>query len=170
MWREHPKTGLARTTYHQDHRSCGAALHWGCHEGWCSSWVCSSPLGSNMLTALLHAALCAMVMWSFLQLLFGAYFGPAGRTVFALLGAIVFSGYIIFDTEQLIARFELDDYIMASVALYLVRQHTVLGSWQGVPGFQGWLQGATSARTHLPWMLSQLSGAGRSEVSDCCCW
>ena len=63
-----------------------------------------------------------MVMWSFLQLLFGAYFGPAGRTVFALLGAVVFSGYIIFDTEQLIARFDLDDYIMASVALYLVRR------------------------------------------------
>jgi FtsH-binding integral membrane protein len=62
-----------------------------------------------------------MVMWSFIQLLFGAYVGPAGRTVFALLGAILFSAYIVFDTEQLIARFDLDDYIMASVALYLVR-------------------------------------------------
>ena len=66
------------------------------------------------------AALFALVMWSFAQLLFGAFLGPAGRTVFALLGAIVFSGYIVFDTEQLIARFDLDDYIMASVALYLV--------------------------------------------------
>ncbi len=62
-----------------------------------------------------------MVMWSFIQLLFGAYVGGPAKTVFALLGALVFSGYIIFDTEQLIARHDLDDYIMASVALYLVR-------------------------------------------------
>jgi hypothetical protein len=60
-------------------------------------------------------------MWSFIQLLFGAYVGGPAKTIFALLGAVLFSGYIIFDTENLIARHDLDDYIMASVALYLVR-------------------------------------------------
>lgn len=83
-----------------------------------------------------------MVMWSFLQLLFGAYFGPAGRTVFALLGAIVFSGYIVFDTEQLIARFDLDDYIMASVALYLVRSPSCIAA-----GLQGTRDQGSVARS-----------------------
>ena len=33
--------------------------------------------------------------------------GGPGETVFALLGAIVFSGYIVFDTENLISRYVL---------------------------------------------------------------
>ena len=43
-------------------------------------------------------------MWSFLQLVLGSYLGPASRTIFALLGALVFSAYIVLDTENLIAR------------------------------------------------------------------
>lgn len=39
-----------------------------------------------------------------MQVAFGAYVGGPGKTVFALLGAIVFSGYIVFDTENLISR------------------------------------------------------------------
>ena len=50
------------------------------------------------------AALCGLVMWSFLQLVLGSYLGPASRTIFALLGALVFSAYIVLDTENLIAR------------------------------------------------------------------
>ena len=45
-------------------------------------------------------------MWSFLQLVLGSYLGPASRTIFALLGALVFSAYIVLDTENLIARWE----------------------------------------------------------------
>ena len=66
------------------------------------------------------AALCGLVMWSFLQLLLGSYLGPASRTIFALLGAIVFSAYIVLDTENLIAKHDLDDYVAASLSLYLV--------------------------------------------------
>ncbi|KAK9917256.1 hypothetical protein WJX75_002426 [Coccomyxa subellipsoidea] len=71
------------------------------------------------LGPILFAALTAMVLWSIIQVAFGAYVGGPGKTVFALLGAIVFSGYIVFDTENLISRHDLDDYIMASVSLYL---------------------------------------------------
>ena len=66
------------------------------------------------------AALCGLVMWSFLQLILGSYLGPASRTIFALLGAIVFSAYIVLDTENLIAKHDLDDYVAASLSLYLV--------------------------------------------------
>lgn len=58
-----------------------------------------------------------LVIWGFFQMFFPV--GPVGRTVFALIGAVVFSGYIVFDTHLLIARFDLDDYIWASVQLYL---------------------------------------------------
>ncbi|CAL5229149.1 g12423 [Coccomyxa viridis] len=71
------------------------------------------------LGPILFCALCGLVMWSFLQLVLGSYLGPASRTVFALLGALVFSAYIVLDTENLIAKHDLDDYVAASLSLYL---------------------------------------------------
>lgn len=65
-------------------------------------------------TLVLHTQL---VIWGFFQMFLPV--GPIGRTIFALIGAVVFSGYIVFDTHLLIARFDLDDYIWASVQLYL---------------------------------------------------
>lgn len=49
-------------------------------------------------------------------------FFPLGSTstaVFSAIGAIVFSGYVVYDTENLIKRFTYDEYIWASVNLYL---------------------------------------------------
>ena len=49
-------------------------------------------------------------------------FFPLGSTSVAVYGglsAIIFSGYIVYDTDNLIKRFTYDDYIWASVALYL---------------------------------------------------
>lgn len=39
--------------------------------------------------------------------------------IYGGLGAIIFSGYIIYDTNNLIKRFSYDDYIWAAVSLYL---------------------------------------------------
>lgn len=47
-----------------------------------------------------------LVIWGFFQMFFPV--GPVGRTIYALIGAVVFSGYIVFDTHLLIARFDLD--------------------------------------------------------------
>ncbi|EFN57628.1 hypothetical protein CHLNCDRAFT_59619 [Chlorella variabilis] len=65
----------------------------------------------------LYGCLLAMVVWSFIQLIFPP--GPVGRTIFALLGAILFSFYLVFDTQLLISRFDLDDYIWAAITIYL---------------------------------------------------
>ncbi|KAF2311046.1 hypothetical protein GH714_019282 [Hevea brasiliensis] len=49
-------------------------------------------------------------------------FFPLGSTSTAIYGgisALVFSGYIIYDTDNLIKRFSYDEYILASAALYL---------------------------------------------------
>lgn len=49
-------------------------------------------------------------------------FFPLGSTSTAVYGgisALVFCGYIVYDTDNLIKRFTYDDYILASVTLYL---------------------------------------------------
>lgn len=49
-------------------------------------------------------------------------FFPLGSTTVAVYGgisALVFCGYIVYDTDNLIKRFTYDQYILASVTLYL---------------------------------------------------
>jgi FtsH-binding integral membrane protein len=69
------------------------------------------------LEPMLFVALLSLVGWSFFQVFFPA--GPIQRTIFALFGTIIFSGYIVFDTHMLIEKYDLDEYIWASVNLYL---------------------------------------------------
>ena len=45
--------------------------------------------------------------------------GPTSNAVIGAVGAILFSGYIVYDTENLIKRFTYDEYIWASITLYL---------------------------------------------------
>lgn len=45
--------------------------------------------------------------------------GPFSQMIYGGLSAIIFSGYIIYDTDNLIKRYTYDEYIWASVALYL---------------------------------------------------
>ncbi|XP_072081058.1 BI1-like protein [Arachis hypogaea] len=46
-------------------------------------------------------------------------FGPAAHAIYGGIGAMIFSGYIIYDTDNLIKCFTYDEYIGASVTLYL---------------------------------------------------
>ena len=39
--------------------------------------------------------------------------------IYALLGAVLFSAYVVFDTFELIKRHSVDEYVWASVGLYL---------------------------------------------------
>lgn len=53
----------------------------------------------------------------FLQIFF-----PLGRIsvmIYGCLAAIIFCGYIVYDTDNLIKRYTYDEYIWAAVALYL---------------------------------------------------
>lgn len=47
---------------------------------------------------------------------------PLGKwslMIYGCLGAIVFSGFIVYDTDNLIKRFSYDEYISAAINLYL---------------------------------------------------
>ncbi|KAK9813671.1 hypothetical protein WJX73_002355 [Symbiochloris irregularis] len=71
----------------------------------------------SMMGPFLFSGLIALVMWSFIQVFVPV--APIVQSVFALLGAVLFSAYIVYDTESLIKRYDLDQYIWASVHLYL---------------------------------------------------
>ena len=64
-------------------------------------------------------AISFMLIASLMSMLFGATFGGVGHTVFALIGALLFCGFILYDTSNLIHVLGPDDYIIAAVQLYL---------------------------------------------------
>lgn len=41
------------------------------------------------------------------------------RTIYSLLGALLFCAYLVYDTHLLIQRVGLDEYVWASVNIYL---------------------------------------------------
>ena len=46
-------------------------------------------------------------------------FGLGGRMVYSLVGALLFCGYILYDTSLIVHHFGPDDYVVAAVTLYL---------------------------------------------------
>lgn len=56
-------------------------------------------------------------LWFCVQILF-----PLGRIsvmIYGCLASIIFCGYIVYDTDNLIKRYSYDEYIWAAVSLYL---------------------------------------------------
>ena len=45
--------------------------------------------------------------------------GKVSTTIYGCVAAIIFSGFIIYDTDNLIKRHSYDQYICASISLYL---------------------------------------------------
>mmetsp|Transcript_6709 Transcript_6709/g.12724 ORF Transcript_6709/g.12724 Transcript_6709/m.12724 type:complete len:264 (+) Transcript_6709:107-898(+) len=63
------------------------------------------------------AGVMTLVIGGFISMFFPM--GETGRFVFALMGAGIFSVYIVYDTNELIKRHSVDEYVWASVGLYL---------------------------------------------------
>lgn len=66
---------------------------------------------------MLFGCLMAVLVWSVIQLFWPP--GPVGSTIFSLIAALLFCGYIVFDTHMLLDKYSVDEYIWASVSLYL---------------------------------------------------
>lgn len=80
-------------------------------------WASKKGKDFSYLGPILFSSLIILILTGFIQTFF-----PLGSTSVAVYGglsAIIFSGYIVYDTDNLIKRFTYDDYIWASVALYL---------------------------------------------------
>ncbi|KAK7285300.1 hypothetical protein RJT34_20066 [Clitoria ternatea] len=65
----------------------------------------------------LLGALLILVVSGLIQILFPL--GKLSALIYGCLASIVFCGFIIYDTNNLIKKFSYDDYIWASVSLYL---------------------------------------------------
>lgn len=80
-------------------------------------WAAKKGRDFSFLGPALFAGLVGITVTGLLQVFF-----PLGSTSVAIysgIGAIIFSGYIVYDTDNLIKRFTYDEYIWASVTLYL---------------------------------------------------
>ena len=69
----------------------------------------------SFMGAGLGMGLWIMILWGFFAIIFGIQTGM----VYALLGSILFSGYIIYDTYMIAERLDPEDYIVGAIELYL---------------------------------------------------
>ena len=83
-----------------------------------TSYVFVTKKDFSWMGGALYMGLCIMVMWLFINMFFPMG-GGLGHAVFSLIGAGLFSGYILYDTSVIMLHMGPDDYIMASVNLYL---------------------------------------------------
>lgn len=80
-------------------------------------WAARKGYDFSFLGPFLFTSLILLLVFGFIQMFFPL--GPVSTMVYGGLGALIFCGYIIYDTDQLIKRFSYDEYIWASVVLYL---------------------------------------------------
>ncbi|CAD5165018.1 BI1-like protein [Musa acuminata AAA Group] len=80
-------------------------------------WASRKGKDFSYLGPILFSALTVLLLTTFIQIFFPL--GPTSVAIFGGLGALVFSAFIVYDTDQLIKRYTYDEYIWASVVLYL---------------------------------------------------
>ncbi|KEH23825.1 hypothetical protein MtrunA17_Chr7g0260311 [Medicago truncatula] len=80
-------------------------------------WAAKRGHDFSFLGPFLFAALLVLLVFAFIQILFPL--GKLSHMIYGCLAAIIFSGYIVYDTDNLIKRYSYDEYIWASVSLYL---------------------------------------------------
>eukprot|EP00897_Mesotaenium_endlicherianum_P006195 jgi/Mesen1/5603/ME000282S04755 len=67
--------------------------------------------------SILYSCLLVLLVWGFIQFFFPP--GPLSQGIYSLLGALLFSAYIVYDTHMLMKHHSYDEYVWASVNLYL---------------------------------------------------
>ncbi|XXG68001.1 hypothetical protein AAC387_Pa06g1207 [Persea americana] len=80
-------------------------------------WAARRGHDFKFLGPFLFAGIMVLIVFVLVQLLF-----PMGRIsvmIYGGLASLIFCGYIIYDTDNLIKRYSYDEYIWAAVALYL---------------------------------------------------
>ncbi|XP_052186379.1 protein LIFEGUARD 2 isoform X2 [Diospyros lotus] len=80
-------------------------------------WAVKRGQDFNFLGPFLFGAIVVLILFSLIQVLFPL--GKISVMIYGCLASIVFCGYIIYDTDNLIKRYSYDEYIWASVSLYL---------------------------------------------------
>ncbi|KAJ0974090.1 hypothetical protein J5N97_016055 [Dioscorea zingiberensis] len=80
-------------------------------------WAARKGRDFTFLFPFLFASLHVLLIYILIQIFFPL--GKVAHTVYSFVATIVFTGFIIFDTQQLIKRHNYDQYIDAAISLYL---------------------------------------------------
>ncbi|XP_071724096.1 protein LIFEGUARD 2-like [Rutidosis leptorrhynchoides] len=80
-------------------------------------WAARRGHDFSFLGPFLFGALMVLMVFAFIQILFPL--GKISVMIYGCLASIIFCGYIIYDTDNLIKRYTYDDYIWAAISLYL---------------------------------------------------
>lgn len=80
-------------------------------------WAAKRGQDFNFLGPFLFGAVVVLMLFSLIQIFFPL--GKLSLMIYGCLASIIFCGYIIYDTDNLIKRYTYDEYIWAAVALYL---------------------------------------------------
>ncbi|KAK6120066.1 hypothetical protein DH2020_046196 [Rehmannia glutinosa] len=80
-------------------------------------WAAKRGHDFNFLGPFLFGAVVVLMLFALIQILFPL--GKLSVMIYGCLASIIFCGYIIYDTDNLIKRYSYDEYIWAAVALYL---------------------------------------------------
>ncbi|KAK1681957.1 hypothetical protein QYE76_042805 [Lolium multiflorum] len=80
-------------------------------------WAAKRGHDFSFLGPFLFAACLILMLYGLIQMLLPM--GKVGTTVYGCISALVFSGFIIYDTDNLIKRHTYDEYVTAAIALYL---------------------------------------------------
>lgn len=80
-------------------------------------WAAKRGQDFNFLGPFLFGAVMVLLVFGLIQMFFPL--GKISVMIYGGLASIIFCGYILYDTDNLIKRYSYDEYIWASVALYL---------------------------------------------------
>ncbi|URE31391.1 hypothetical protein MUK42_06321 [Musa troglodytarum] len=80
-------------------------------------WAAKRGYDFNFLGPFLCAALIVLMLYCIIQIFIPM--GKVSTTIYGCVAAIIFSGFIIYDTDNLIKRHSYDQYICAAISLYL---------------------------------------------------
>ncbi|XP_074579591.1 protein LIFEGUARD 2-like [Curcuma longa] len=80
-------------------------------------WAASRGHDFSFLGPFLFSAVIILMLFALIQVIF--HLGRISTMIYGAIAAIIFCGYIIYDTDNLIKRYSYDEYIWAAVALYL---------------------------------------------------
>ncbi|KAK4742811.1 hypothetical protein SAY87_000812 [Trapa incisa] len=80
-------------------------------------WAAKRGQDFSFLGPFLFGALIVLMVFAIIQIFFPL--GKISVMIYGFLASIIFCGYIVYDTDNLIKRFTYDEYIWAAVSLYL---------------------------------------------------
>lgn len=80
-------------------------------------WAARRGHDFSFLGPILSAAILVLIFYGLIQAFFPL--GKLSVTIYGALASIIFSAYIVYDTDNLIKRYTYDEYVWASIVLYL---------------------------------------------------